>query len=67
MERYAVKTPVLGTQKTKSTVKLGKQKLTIEDIINIAYRHYNVSISHDPDFIKNIDAGAQFLETLPTL
>lgn len=49
---------------TKNTINFGNRWISIDDVIAVAYRHDVVSINHDENFVRQIDAGAEFLETL---
>ncbi len=42
------------------TVVIGKEKLSIEDIVAIAKKQVSVELDSSPEFQKKIDSGAEF-------
>jgi histidine ammonia-lyase len=46
------------------TISIGQSPLTIEDIVEIAYRKRPVALSADPAYRRHVEAGAQFLDRL---
>lgn len=41
---------------------LGEARLTIEDVVEIAYRRKTVRLSRDPEFVERINVGAAFID-----
>lgn len=54
------------TKNPKSHAKcvIGANKVTIEDVVAIAFGHSDVELSDDPDFLGRIDAGAEYLDRM---
>jgi histidine ammonia-lyase len=48
----------------KNIIEFGKERLTIDDVVQIAIHHQPVKLSEDSTFKEKIVAGAQFLDKL---
>ena len=58
--RYNGKINKKGTM--KKVFEVGKDRLTIEDVVNVAKGKCKVRLSEDSAFVKKIDGGAAFLD-----
>ncbi|MCK9182233.1 MAG: aromatic amino acid ammonia-lyase [Fibrobacteraceae bacterium] len=46
----------------KKIIEIGKDRLTIEDVVAVAKRQSSVKLSKDKEFVQKIDGGAAFLD-----
>ena len=54
----------LHSMKTRQSVLIGAQRLTIEDVLKVAKKDATVSLSTHPEFALRIRRGAAYLQRL---
>lgn len=55
---------VISAQAMNRSISIDRSPLTIEDVVDIAYRKMPVVLSGDPTFRRHIESGAAFLDRL---
>ncbi|MBN2804968.1 MAG: aromatic amino acid lyase [Deltaproteobacteria bacterium] len=54
----------MTNQKTNQNVIIGKNSITIDDVINVAIKNKSLELSYEDDFVKRIRAGREALDAL---
>ncbi|MCB5188040.1 aromatic amino acid ammonia-lyase [Methylobacillus caricis] len=56
--------PDIESPRASRSITIGSQRITIEDVLQVARHHHGIALSSNPAFKARIDKGAAFLESL---